>query len=153
MIPAFGVSQTSAGLQDNTWGGEAGREGELATWSVWCLARVSTRVLLACRCGDRRFSADAGGGSHLRSQASWAWSVPVTLEPTACHSWTEARTLGQLACLATLPPSQSPPSEAGLPGWHPPPRAWRGPGHRVPLVHASHNRRTWGPVICLQQLW
>lgn len=49
MIPAFGVSQTSAGLQDNTWGGEAGREGELATWSVWCLARVSTRVLLACR--------------------------------------------------------------------------------------------------------
>lgn len=109
MIPAFGVSQTSAGLQDNTWGGEAGREGELATWSVWCLARVSTRVLLACRCGDRRFSADAGG--HGQCPSLWS-PQPVILglkhAPSgSSHAWPPchpARALLQKpGCLGGIP--------------------------------------------------
>lgn len=124
----LGSRKGSARLQDNTWGGGSREGGTPATWSVWCPARVSTRVLLTCRCWDRRLSVDAGGGSCLRSQASWARSVPVTLEPTACHSRTEAPTLRQLARLATPAPRQSPHSEARLPGWHPPPWAWRGPG-------------------------
>lgn len=121
-------------------------------WSLSCPVCVSTRVVLTLRCWDGCFSADSGGGSCLRSQASWAWPVPVTLEPTTCHSRTEARALRPLARPAPRHPARALFQKQGCLGGVPYPEPGGALGHRVPLAYASQNHRTRGPVICLRQL-
>lgn len=121
-------------------------------WSVSYPACVSTSVVLTGCCWDRCFSADPGGGSCLRSQVSCAWSVPVTLEPTTRHSRTEACALRPLARPAPRHPTRALVQKRGCLDGVPHHEPGGALGHRILLAHASQNRRTRGPVICLQQL-
>ena len=126
------------------WGQHRGREGG----SGEPVACVPARALLTHSC-RRKTSLPVqmlvGSQAPVQGQRPFLWSPRLVILG-------RKRTLGRLGPrVPTLPPSRSPCSEDGLPGWcsHP---SLAGPWVTVRLVRSSRNRGTWGPRHLSPQL-